>query len=93
MLLKKSLGEETMFESLDDLESFVTSEEYKGTKRDIIIFNANLKMKRTFEDVLSLQKEINNYFKELREKDNRMYIVFSLNKKLLEDEIKSKLNS
>ncbi len=82
-----------MFESLDDLESFVTSEEYKGTKRDIIIFNANLKMKRTFEDVLSLQKEINNYFKELREKDNRMYIVFSLNKKLLEDEIKSKLNS
>lgn len=82
-----------MFDSLKDLESFVKSEEYKDTKKDILMFNANLKMKRNISDILDLKIQINEYFEELKEKDKRMYIVFSLNKKILEDEINSKINN
>lgn len=80
-----------MFESLDDLESFVRSAKYKETKRDILLFNADLKMKKTTEDVWNLKREIEEYFEDLKNTDTRMYIVFALNKKLLEDEINYKL--
>ncbi len=82
-----------MFDSLKDLENFVRSDIYKETKKDILLFNANLKMKRNVSDILELKTQITEYFEILRKKDHRMYIVFSLNKKMLEDEINNKLNT
>ncbi|MCC7552518.1 hypothetical protein KO317_02525 [Candidatus Micrarchaeota archaeon] len=82
-----------MFEDLKDLENFVRSEEYKQTKKDILMFNANLKMKRNFSDILELKAQITEYFEGLKENNYRMYIVFSLNKKILDDEINLKINN
>ncbi|MFA5382433.1 MAG: hypothetical protein WC356_04650 [Candidatus Micrarchaeia archaeon] len=82
-----------MFDSLEDLQNFISSKDFQNTKKKIILFNADLKMKQKYEDILNLKTQVNLYFEELRKNNYKLYVVFSLNKKILEDEIKSKLNN
>jgi len=81
-----------MFDSIDEIEEIVKSEEFKYVKKKVLLMDANIRMARSVDELLSLKKEMDEFFEKLKS-DPKLYMVFAFNKYMLYKELQSRLGN
>lgn len=81
-----------MIDSLGQIEEMLQSTDYYETKKKILIFRSNLKLKRGLKGILDLKKDADTYFKQLNNVKPELSLMFYRNIRQFYDELYMKAN-